>query len=1099
MTRTEADNLLGLLVVDELDEPTRAALLAYLETDAELRDKLRDLRLAYSLTQQQADASSRLRLSETHRRSLHLAATQPDRLRLLPFRPLGPATRRYLAAAAILILAVGLLGTMLPALGTARRTARQMAATWERVPDAGDAPADEIHSLEPYGFPQREREPHAPPAGLSFRAAETTPAKPSAPPPASEPVTGVAPAGETRTRSEGRWADGRDTGRKLGDDLGLSDLRPTVSVPDDGTAILGGQRASGPAITSKSGQARSVDGLLSATTPVVENKETESSGERRYAEVTMEAGTPVTTRVPMPQESADHFAIELPRDVTFSNAPEFDFNESLSNTVNGGVTHGQAGAGGGRGRFDSDSEGGASLFGVEKAAADSVGLAHRVPETSVAQPLPHVAMQRQAMAMQEAAQAQLAVSDPNVLVTEAKRKLADGDYYAAREALDQAKDYLREDDRRKLDKAEALARGGELQHLQQAQESLKQIDHAQLEVDMPAEEREAFFKEVAVAHKKLELAERAAPQMMEQAQSLQQAMQSAEELVSEESAPHEDPIVPGDKLALSILDAKNPANQNQQGWMATVDRRGRVQLPGSGYVDVAGKTPSQVQDEIVARLGRDADTWREAPAAAVVVLPPDAQPEQVIEPQPSAEDSAQAAPAPELIPVNPWTLASEDAQSTFAIDVDTASYGIARRHIEQGLLPPLHTVRMEEFVNAFDYQYPSGHDAARMFAVHATAGPAPFAPAGQNVVLLKIGVRGKVLGRDQLKPAHLVFVIDTSGSMDRDDRLPLVQRSLRLLLDQLDPADRVSVVTYGTHPSLLLEAAPGSDKGRITQVIDSLQCEGSTNLAGGVEVGFELAARHFTSGAVNRVILCSDGVANVGPDVAEDMLRRVDHFRGQGIGMTSIGFGAGTYNDRMLEQLANQGDGRYLYVGSERDARAVFVEDMAATLPTIARNVKIQVEFDPRAVRRYRLIGYENRDVADADFRNDAVKGGEVGSGKTATALYEVELADARADLGEVFIRYEDAQTGRIEEVHHPLAADVVQPRDPQRDPRFYLAACAAEFAEILRESEHAQGGELSAVAGVLQQVCNVLPLDQKAAELRTLVQKAHGLPRAPR
>jgi Ca-activated chloride channel family protein len=448
-----------------------------------------------------------------------------------------------------------------------------------------------------------------------------------------------------------------------------------------------------------------------------------------------------------------------------------------------------------------------------------------------------------------------------------------------------------------------------------------------------------------------------------------------------------------------------------------------------------------------------------------------------------------------VVPVNPFVMAAQDRLSTFALDVDTASYSIARRYIRSGYLPPVGSVRMEEFVNAFDYNYPRRTEGT--FTVISEAAPAPF---GQDLVLLKVGVRGRVLGREGRKSAHLVFVVDASGSMDQPDRMPLVKYALGELVSQLGPNDRVSLVAYGTKPRLVLDGASAADRGAIAAALGSIQCEGSTNLLEGLELGYRLAARNFVPGAINRVILCSDGAANIGITASDDILDRVRGFRDQGISCTSVGFGAGTYNDELLEKLANNGDGSYVFVDSRQEARRVFVEEMSATLQTIAKDAKVQVEFDPHRVRRYRLIGYENRDIADEKFRDDTVDAGEVGSGQSATALYELELQGAPgADLGTVFVRYRNVDTGGVEEISHRLEGASVRKRTPESDPRFFLAACAAEFAELLRGSEHAAGGSFDALRPVLEETAAQPALrgNARVQELLDLVRRAKGLPRA--
>jgi Ca-activated chloride channel family protein len=307
-------------------------------------------------------------------------------------------------------------------------------------------------------------------------------------------------------------------------------------------------------------------------------------------------------------------------------------------------------------------------------------------------------------------------------------------------------------------------------------------------------------------------------------------------------------------------------------------------------------------------------------------------------------------------------------------------------------------------------------------------------------------------------------------------------------------------VAYGTKARLVLEAAAAADKAAILAAIDKVQCEGSTNLSDGLTLGYRLAARSFIPGGVNRVILCSDGAANIGTTGAENILGQVRGFRDQGITCTSVGFGAGTYNDELLEKLADNGDGSYVFVDSQREARRIFVEELSATLQTIAKNAKIQVEFDPKRVRRYRLIGYENRDIADEKFRDDTVDAGAVGSGQSATALYELELQGApEADLGTVYVRYRNVDTGRVEEISHRLEGAAVRARAPETDPRFFLAACAAEFAELLRESEHAAGGSFEQLRSVLERVAAqpALRNDSRVQELLELVRLAKGLPRA--
>ncbi|MEN6427697.1 MAG: von Willebrand factor type A domain-containing protein [Phycisphaerales bacterium] len=453
-----------------------------------------------------------------------------------------------------------------------------------------------------------------------------------------------------------------------------------------------------------------------------------------------------------------------------------------------------------------------------------------------------------------------------------------------------------------------------------------------------------------------------------------------------------------------------------------------------------------------------------------------------------------------VTPVNPWVMTQRDAQSTFALDVDTASYALCRRYIRSGFLPPIGAVRMEEFINAFDYAYPQRDRPT--FAVYAEGAPSPFAPAGQDLTLLKIAVKARTVGRDQRRAAHIVFVVDASASMGQPDRLPLVQSALSLLVDKLDDADRISLVTCADEARLHLEAVPAKEKETIRRTINAIQPAGRTNLLAGLKIGYDLARRAFVAGRINQVVLCSDGVANVGQTEADGVLAEVADDRKQGITLTCVGVGYGAYNDAFLEAMADRGDGRYVFLDSSDEARETLVGQLAATLQTVAKDARIQVQFNPARVRRYRLIGYENRDIEDRRFRDDTMDAGEVGSGQCSTALYEMEMIDLPAgedngDLGTVFVRYRNADTRQIEETSRPLAGSVIQRRSVEEDPRFFLAAGAARFAEWLRQSEHARDTSPTTIQDVLDRVSAALPLDRNVQDLAVLAHQAENLPRA--
>jgi len=442
--------------------------------------------------------------------------------------------------------------------------------------------------------------------------------------------------------------------------------------------------------------------------------------------------------------------------------------------------------------------------------------------------------------------------------------------------------------------------------------------------------------------------------------------------------------------------------------------------------------------------------------------------------------------------VNPVYATVDRPFSTFSIDVDTASYALTRGYMAQGFLPPAEAVRTEEFVNSFDYGYKA--PLHRTFKVFAGCAPTRF---GRGLHLLKIGVKGRRLGREEQRRAILTFLIDTSGSMDKPDRIELVQRSLRMLLSKLALQDEVAIVQYSSHARVVIEHTSVNDRGKLLAAVDALQCGGSTNLEEGMRRAYALAASAFVAGCENRVLLLSDGVANLGTGSAGDILAQVERYRKQGITCSVFGFGMGTYDDEMLETLANKGDGNYTFVDSDEQARRVFVDDLAATLNTIASDVKIQVEFNPKRVRRYRQLGYENRQLAKEDFRNDAVDAGEIGSGQSVTALYEVELSGrSREPLGTVRVRYRRVDTGAVEEIAHAIRPSDVAKRFVDAEARFKLAMCVAEFAELLRGSPYAAGNDYANVAALLRPAALELDLDQNVQELLRLVQGAGSMSR---
>jgi len=443
--------------------------------------------------------------------------------------------------------------------------------------------------------------------------------------------------------------------------------------------------------------------------------------------------------------------------------------------------------------------------------------------------------------------------------------------------------------------------------------------------------------------------------------------------------------------------------------------------------------------------------------------------------------------------VRPFVAADRDRLSTFSIDVDTGSYTIARRKLREGLLPPAAAVRVEEFVNYFRQDYPDPDDGA--FAVVSEAAPSPFR-ADRTAV--RIGLQGRRVDEESRRRANLVFLVDVSGSMQSPDKIGLVKRSLRILVENLRPDDTVAICTYAGRVATVLEPTPVEDRAAILAALDGLEAGGSTAMASGLLNAYGLARRLAGPGASTRVLVCSDGDANVGASSHREILDLIADYRGRGITLGAVGFGMGNYKDTMMEQLADRGDGSYAYIDGVAEARRLFGEELTASLETIARDVKVQVAFDPERVARYRLLGYENRAIHDDAFRDDEVDAGEVGAGHTVTAVYEVELvAGSTGPLGEVRLRYADAAAfGGEPAVHEracPLPASV-RPSFAAASPRFRLTVCAAEFAEILRESPHSE-----------TRLVDLLPLveeslgaryDERDHELLELVRRAAGLDR---
>jgi len=440
--------------------------------------------------------------------------------------------------------------------------------------------------------------------------------------------------------------------------------------------------------------------------------------------------------------------------------------------------------------------------------------------------------------------------------------------------------------------------------------------------------------------------------------------------------------------------------------------------------------------------------------------------------------------------VNPFIDSEEDNLSTFAIDVDTGSYTVMRRYLRDGYLPPEEAVRVEEFVNYFDQAYERPEEGA--FAIHLEGAPSPYG-ANERYRLVRVGLQGYEVPAESRPDAMLIFVIDVSGSMNRENRLKLVKDALATLVDSLRPTDRIGIVVYGSSARVVLPPTPVDARRSILRAIDALQPEGSTNAEAGLRVAYDLAEEHAQPGAINRLILCSDGVANVGNTAAESILQHAE----DGVSLSTFGFGMGNYNDVLMEQLANRGDGSYAYIDTMNEAQRVFSTQLTSTLLTIAKDAKIQVEFNPAVIDRYRLLGYENRDVADEDFRNDDVDAGEIGAGHSVTALYEVreaEDAPQNQPAMTVRVRYADPDTEEVTEIERRIGLGEFHGQFAEASPRFQLAAVVAEYAEILRDSYWAQENDLQTLVPDARRIAEYLVDDADVQEFAGLVTIAAGL-----
>lgn len=417
---------------------------------------------------------------------------------------------------------------------------------------------------------------------------------------------------------------------------------------------------------------------------------------------------------------------------------------------------------------------------------------------------------------------------------------------------------------------------------------------------------------------------------------------------------------------------------------------------------------------------------------------------------------------------SPVQAVAQQPVSTFSIDVDTGAYANVRRFLNDGSLPPKDAVRLEELVNYFPYAYPTPEGDVP-FSVATELATTPWNPETR---LLRVAIKAADLSAAELPPANLVFLVDVSGSMDRREGLPMVQSTLKLLVDQLRPQDRVALVTYAGNASVVLESTAGSDKAKIRTAIDQLTAGGSTAGESGIQLAYQEAQKGLLKGGINRILLATDGDFNVGISDFETLKQLAADKRKTGVSLTTLGFGTDNYNEQLMEQLADAGDGNYAYIDNLREARKVLVDQLSSTLAVVAKDVKIQVEFNPAEVSEYRLLGYENRALKREDFSNDKVDAGEIGAGHTVTALYEVVPVGAKGWLeplrytqanekpgkaGEIAwlrLRYKAPEGGASQLVERPIGKDQATPiNQASEDLRF--AAAVAAFAQQLGDAKY--------------------------------------------
>ncbi len=528
--------------------------------------------------------------------------------------------------------------------------------------------------------------------------------------------------------------------------------------------------------------------------------------------------------------------------------------------------------------------------------------------------------------------------------------------------------------------------------------------------------------------------------------------------------------VNADALAFTALPPPSPPPASVQPAPSErykpMDSAASINVRGSGAInaiDVSSvESTTNLTAAQVAKVGRMSGATSAALARQSVAIAPPALAAAV---EPNTEKYLEHVD-------NPIQLTSENPVSTFSIDVDTGSYSNVRRMLMAGQRPPADAVRAEEMINYFDYGYAGPANRSTPFRVTTEIAGAPWNSKHQ---LLQVGIQGYDVDKSELPASNLVFLIDTSGSMSSEDKLPLLKRSFGELVKQLRPQDRVSIVVYAGSAGLVLPPTTGADTSRILAALDQLGAGGSTNGGEGIQLAYATAKQSFLPHGVNRVILATDGDFNVGMTDQKALETMVADQRKSGIALTTLGFGTGNYNDGMAERLADLGDGNHAYIDSFNEGRKVMVEEMSSTLMTIAQDVKIQMEFNPAVVAEYRLIGYENRALRREDFNNDQVDAGEIGAGHDVTALYEITLvgsggqsvdplrygtrtaaaAGNSQEIGWLRLRYKQPGQKNSQLIQTPLKRSAIA---GQASPRLRWSAAVAAYADLLRGGKNVNG-----------------------------------------